>query len=383
MADLEVSPVASWRDRRQFMNFPWLLYRGNPNWVPPLRANLREMLGWKHTPFYDNSRIQLFLARRGGYVVGRIAAIVNGGHNDYYKERRGFFGFFESVDDQQVADALFDAVRDWLADRGITDIRGPANPSVNHECGMLIDGFDSPPTFMMTYNPPYYERLVENWGFRKTQDLLAFIGYLHQLPGVAEKLGPMMEAARERLGAVVRPMKTGPQFLADVELFLEMYNRSLYQMWGFVPIAKDEIKHMARSLRFLLVPELALAAEADGQTVGAVLALPDYNPVIKRINGRLFPFGWVRLLLGKRHARRIRLVTINVLPEYQRWGLGMVLMHYLVPKALSIGVQEAEFSWVAESNHLARKGLEKGGAIHYKTYRMYDYPPPSSSSAAS
>ncbi|MGE0608904.1 MAG: GNAT family N-acetyltransferase [Pirellulales bacterium] len=375
MSEVIVTPVKSWRDRRQFLKLPWTIYKGDPHWVPPLLGNQKELLGWKSNPFYEHADAQTFLARRDGQPVGRISAIINHAHNKYYKEKRGFFGFFESIDDQQVASALFDTAQAWFAERGVEQIRGPASPSLMHECGLLIDGFDSSPVFMMSYNPPYYQKLIEGWGFAKTHDLLAYIGTLDQLPGVNDKLTPIMESARERLGATIHPLDTS-NFRQQLEMFLSLWNDSLFAMWGFVPVSPGEVRHSAKLLRHLLIPELALSAQVEGKTVGCVMALPDYNVIIKHLNGRLFPFGLFRLLNHKRHTRMIRLVTINVLPEYQRWGLGLVLLNALIPKGLELKISKCEFSWVAESNDLSRKGLEKGGAKLYKTYRMYDYPPP-------
>ncbi len=194
MADLLVQRVANRRQRREFLDFPWKLYRGDPYWIPPLLDSQKELLGYRRHPFYQRNSVQTFLAYRGGEVCGRIAAILNQGHNDRYHERRGFFGFFDCLDDQEAADGLLDAVRQWFADQGIFRLRGPANPSLNYETGLLIDGFDSSPVFMMTYNPPYYGRLLENYGFRKTQDMYAFWGHINMLPKIREKLAPISRA---------------------------------------------------------------------------------------------------------------------------------------------------------------------------------------------
>ncbi len=375
MADLVVKRVATRRDRKQFLEFPWTLYRNDPNWIPPLRGNQKELVGYTSHPFYERNRAQTFLAVRGEEVCGRIAAILNWGHNERYRERRGFFGFFECVDDQEVADGLLDAVRQWFADQGIWCLRGPTNPSLNYEVGLLIDGFDSPPTFMMTYNPPYYARLLENYGFCKTQDLYAFWGHIDMLPKILAKLGPVAEQIIERYHVRLRPMDTS-RFLEEVQMFLSIYNRSLVNTWGFVPMTKGEVDHMAAGLRHLIVPELAMMTEVDGQVVGAAFGLPDYNPRIRQIDGRLFPTGLFRLLLRKDRIKRIRLISTNVIPEYQRLGLGLVLMRGVVPKVLESGVQEAEFSWVLESNSLSRGSLQKGGAKLTKTYRLYDLDEP-------
>lgn len=374
MAAVVVTPVKSWGDRRRFLNLPERLYQGDPHWIPRLRIIERELAGYAHHPFHETAEVQTFLARRDGELCGRVAAIINHEHNREHKEQRGFFGFFETIDDAAVSTALLDAVRDWLAARGITKMRGPTNPSMNYDCGLLVEGFDSPPTFLMPYNPPFYERLIESYGFRGSQNLLAYVGVRSQLPDFEKEMGWLIDQAQERCQATIRPMD--PSSTKDVELFLEIYNRSFEAMWGFVPLTKHELAEFVRTLSYLVSPDLALIAEVDGRGVGAVLGLPDYNPRIKRIRGRLLPFGFVHLLRGKKDVRRIRIISINVVPEFQRWGLGLVLLRSLVPKALSMGVEEAEFSWIAESNVMPRIGLEKMNATLTKTFRMYDLDAP-------
>ena len=191
MSNLIIQRVTTARQKKQFLHFPWTLYRDDPNWIPPLRGSQKEMVNYRHHPFYDRNAVQTFLAYRGQEVCGRIAAILNRGHIAQYNDPRGFFGFFDCFDDQEAANGLFDAVRQWFADQDIHNLRGPANPSLNYEVGLLVDGFDSPPTFMMTYNPPYYGRLIENYGFRKTQDMYAFWGHIDMLPEIGKKLAPI------------------------------------------------------------------------------------------------------------------------------------------------------------------------------------------------
>lgn len=372
MSSVVVKPVTSWSERRAFLGLPWVLYKGDPNWVPPLRMSQKELVGYSRHPFYEKNEVQTFLAWRDGRPVGRIAAIHNRGHNELYKEARGFWGFFESIDDPAVAGGLFDAVRDWFALRSIHLLRGPTNPSLNYECGLLIDGFDSPPTFMMTYNKPYYGALVEGWGFSKSQDLFAYMGHVDMLETLDQKLSFIVKLATERFNVKLRSMDT-TRFTQEVEMFLEIYNSSLPGTWGFVPLSPAEVKHLAKGLKLLIVPELAIAAEVDGKPVGAVFALPDYNPRIKATDGRLFPFGFIKLLWNKRGIRRMRLLSTNVVPEYQRWGIGLVLAAGFVPKVREYGIQEAEFSWVLESNSLSRGTIERGGAKLTKTYRIYDW----------
>ena len=375
MPPFEVKPVATRREQKLFLGFPWVLYRGDPNWVPPLRGNQKERAGFSRHPFYERNRIQTFLAYRDGKVCGRIAAIINYGHIERFQEQRGFFGFFECIDDQEVANGLLDAARGWLAGQGIDKLRGPTSPSMNYELGTLVDGFDSPPTFMMAYNPPYYGRLLEGCGLKKTQDLYAYWGNLEMLPASQAKLAPVAVQIIERLEIHLRPLDRS-RFLEDVEGFLSVFNRSLMGTWGFVPMTPGEVRHVAKGLRWLIVPELSLLAEIGGEMVGAVFGLPDYNPRIREIDGRLFPFGFLRLLRNRRELKRIRLISTNVVPEYQRWGVGLALMHGLVPEVLKWGIEEGEFSWVLESNLLSRGSLEKGGAKLVKTYRLYDLDEP-------
>jgi GNAT superfamily N-acetyltransferase len=374
MSNIEIQPVATRRARKQFLSLPWMLYKDDPNWTPPLRMNQKELVNYKKHPFYDDAEIQTFLALRDGQPAGRIAAILNHAHNRQHKENRGFFGFFESVDDPGVAHGLLDAAREWFADRGVMSLRGPTNPSLNYECGLLVDGFDWPAFFMMTYNPPYYAKLIESWGFEKVQDLYAFWGHTNMIEGLDSKLKFVVNEATERFNVKLRPMNR-KDFLNDVKLFLNIYNESLSATWGFAPLSESEIQHMAAGLKHLIVPELALIGEIDGRPIGAVFAFLDYNPRIKEIDGRLFPTGLFKLLTNRRKIKNFRIIAANVVPEFQRWGLGLVLVDGLLPMIYDWGIEEVEFSWVLESNALSRRSLERGGAMLRKTYRIYDYEP--------
>ncbi len=370
-----VKPVESRRERKQFLTLPWQFYRDDPNWIPPLRQNQKSLVGYARHPFHEVAEVQTFLAFADGQPCGRIAAILNHTHNNYHNERLGFWGFFESIDDQEVANKLFDAVRDWMAARDIHQLRGPCNPSLNYECGLLVDGFHSPPTFMMTYNPPYYQRLVEGYGFRSSQDLFAYWAPVEMVYKLDKKLAFIAAEAQERFAIQVRPIdKT--RFKQEIELFLDIYNQSLGGTWGFVPLSKHEIEHMSAEMKHLIIPELALFATVEGQPIGAVFGMPDYNPRIKQIDGRLFPFGFLTLLNKRKPFKRFRAIATAVIPEYQKWGVGLVLLKALIPKVFDSGLKEAEFSWVLESNKLSRRSLEKGGTLLEKTYRIYDFPAP-------
>ncbi len=368
---VEIVPVTNRAQQKQFMQFAWAHYRGDENWVPPLRMNQKELLNFKRHPFYENAEIQSFIANRGGKMVGRVSAIIDHGHNTQHKEKRGMFGFFESVDDESVSTALLDAAAHWHRDKGMQHARGPLNPAMNHECGLLVDGFQMPPTFMMTYNKPYYGKLIESYGFEKAQDLYAYWGNLSMLPDLDPKIGKIAAMAKERFNINVRRISR-KHFAEDVKSFLRIYNNALPGTWGFVPLTDSELNHMADGLKQLIVPEITTIAEIDGRPVGCVFGLLDFNPIIKKIDGRLFPFGFLHLLYGKKNLKKMRLVSTNVLPEYQKWGIGVVLIARLKEDAEAWGINEAEFSWVLESNTLSLGTLERGGAIRQKTYRIYD-----------
>ncbi|MDR0521545.1 MAG: hypothetical protein LBH00_06800 [Planctomycetaceae bacterium] len=372
---MQVIPAKNWAQQKSFLDLPWKIYQDDPYWVPQLRIEQSGLAGFKFfghkDPFYERNECQAFLAVDGKNVLGRICAIWNRGHIDRYNDGVGFAGFFDCIDNTDAAQLLFDTAAGWLKERGCTVIRGPVNPSLNHTLGLLIDGFNSSPMFMMTYNPPYYEKLFEENGFRKTQDLYAYWGEIGMLPKVQQKLLPVCEQIKERTGATVRPANV-KHFQRDVELFLNVYNKALTNTWGFVPMSKKEIGEMAFYLKFLIVPELAIAVEIDGKTAGASFTLPDYNPRIKAIGGRITPWNLFRLLRRKNDIKSIRVLSTNVMPEYQMLGLGLLLLNGLLPKVIESGITDAEFSWVLESNSFSRGSLEKGGAVRTKTYRVYD-----------
>jgi GNAT superfamily N-acetyltransferase len=372
MSEVVVKPVQSRAEQQDFLKLPWSIYKDTPQWVPPLRQNQKELVGFAKHPFYDDAKAQAFIAYRGRQPVGRVHAIMHYPFFRRYKERRGYMGFFESIDDLEVSQALFQAAKDWLASNDVHAMRGPINPSLNYECGLLIEGFDLPPTFMMTYNPPYYAKLIEDFGFTKVQDLYSFYGRTETLSSLDKKLEFVVRECTRRFDIKLRTLNTR-RFVDEVKMFLDIYNQSLVGTWGFTPMSEKEIEHAAGSMRHLIVPEMTTVAEINGRPVGAQFGLLDYNPRIKQIDGRLFPFGFLRLLWNKRGIKKVRLISTNVIPEYQRWGLGVVLLSRLVPEVIAWGIEVAEFSWVLESNQLSNQSLRRGGAIQDKTYRIYDY----------
>ncbi|MEM6366580.1 MAG: N-acetyltransferase, partial [Planctomycetota bacterium] len=322
-------------------------------------------------PFYQDAESQAFLVRQKGRVVGRVLAIVNRAHNRHHKDKLGFFGFFECIDNVQASRCLFDAAAAWLRDKGMTDMRGPVMPSLNYEIGLLVDGFDTPPTFLITYNHTYYGDLVEACEFEKVQDVYCYDASMDDLDDLDPKLQFVIEEATKRFKVKCRPIDR-QRFNEDVQVFLKIYNESLQRTWGYVPMSNAELIHQSKQLKLLIVPELTSIAEIDGKPVGAGFGLLDYNQLLRKMNGHLLPINWIRLMFGKKKIDRLRLVSTNVLPEYQKWGLGLVTLSRILPDAIKYGIQTGEFSWVLESNSLSRGTIERGGARRMKTQRIYD-----------
>ncbi len=384
-----VKPVQSRRERKQFLTLPWQLYRDDPNWIPPLRQNQKSLVGYSRHPFHEVAEMQTFLAFADGQPCGRIAAILNRTHNNYHNERLGFSGFFESIDNQEVANKLFDAVRQWMAERDIHHLRGPCNPSLNYECGLLGRGLSFAPHVHDDLQPALLSAAGRKLRLRRLAGLVRLLGAGGHGLSSWTRSWRSSPARRPSVSTIkVRPIDKS-RFEQEIQLFLDIYNQSLGGTWGFVPLSKHEIEHMSAEMKHLIIPELALFATVDGKPIGAVFGMPDYNPRIKQIDGRLFPFGFLRLInfsflkpINKRRPfKRFRAIATAVIPEYQKWGVGLVLLKALIPKIFESGLQEAEFSWVLESNHLSRKSLEKGGAILEKTYRIYDFPDPQRAAA--
>ena len=366
-----VRPCLTSTDRKAFIQIQKDLYRDDPNWVPPIWQVQDELVGFRKHPFYESNACQAFVAFEGSKPVGRILAIHNKGHIDRYQDGLGFFGFFECVNDDSVCKQLVAAASEWLSERGLTHVRGPVNPSLNYDCGLLIDGFDTPPTFMIPYNRDYYAALLVAAGFEKVQDLFSYDADMSMLETLDPKLAFVIHEASKRFGVVCRPINR-KRFDEDVRTFLNIYNQSLQGTWGYVPMSEGEVAHQAKGLKLLIVPELTSIAEIDGRPVGSGFGLLDFNPIIKRINGKLFPFGWFHLLFGKKKLKRLRLISTNVLPEYQKWGLGLVTLSRILPDAIAYGIEVGEFSWVLESNGLSRNTIERAGGRRTKILRIYD-----------
>ncbi len=363
--------VENRRERNEFIEFQGTLHKNDPNWIPPIRTTHEELVNFRLHPFYKNAKCQTFLVRKNNEVTGRIAAIIDRGHNDRFKEKRGFFGFFDCKDDQVAADLLFMEAGQYLKREGMDNVRGPCNPSLNYVSGALVQGFDTPPTFMMAYNNAYYDKLIKGFGFEKSQDLYAYEGNVDMLKTMDPKLQFIVDEAKRRFNITVRTADKN-NLDDDIRLFLKIYNEASKGTWGFVPYSDAECEGLAKSLKLIVDPRLTSFVEVDGKTIAAAMSLPDYNPWIKRINGRFSPFGFLWFLFGRREFKKVRFISTNVIPEYQKWGIGLVVLERMIPRCLEQNITDAEFSWVLESNKLSRGTLERAGTTHTKTFRLYD-----------
>ncbi|MFL5618871.1 MAG: N-acetyltransferase [Gemmatimonadaceae bacterium] len=372
---IDVVPVTTRRDLRRFVDLPWRLFdrRKFPQWVPPLRATVYDALDRAKNPFYEDSDRELFLAWRDGALVGRIAAIENRAHNRFHGDRVGFWGFFECVDDQAVADALFDAAAHWLAARGLDVMRGPMNPSTNYECGLLIDGFEHRPSFMTTWNPPYYAALCDRAQLRKAKDLVAYFIPMGDtswsMPPVFERLA---ERALQKSRVAFRDLDLR-RFEQELEVCWDVYNSAWERNWGFVPMSKSEFVHMARDMKPLINPRYAFAADVDGQTVAFMLAVPDYSGVLQRIgNGRLFPTGALRLLLGKRGIHEWRVMALGLRRDFRARGILPLFAWEAFRRGRAAGEQGAEASWILEDNEPMNRAMAAMETRIYRRWRVYD-----------
>jgi len=369
---VKIRRVENDQDKMRFIKLPWEIYRDDPNWVPPLIFDVRNNLNPQKNPFFKHSEIEFYLAEKDGKLVGRIAAIKNDNHNNFYKDKAGFFGFFETIDDEEVSDLLLDAACDWCKNKGFDTIIGPVNPSTNDECGLLIDGFDSPPVFLMTYNPKHYAKKIEDFGFEKAKDLYAYDieSQVINDEKVMAKLERMADLMAKRSGVTLRKVNM-KDLISEVRKIEDVYNSAWEDNWGFVPLTTDEFDYMAASLKAVVNPDLVMFAEIDGKPVGFSLSLPDFNQVLKKMNGRLLPFGIFKLLTGKKKINNLRVIIMGVKPEYQKKGIDSLFYLETIKAGNRGGYRGAEISWVLEDNMPMRMTAEKLGAKIYKTYRIY------------
>ena len=335
---------------------------------------VRDLLDTKSNPFYRQADRMLFVATRNGKPVGRIAAIENRAHNAFHHDR---VGFFEAIDDPEVARTLFRAAEGWLRARGLTSIRGPMNPSTNHDCGLLVDGFDQHPQFLTPWNPPYYESLIREADLTPTKDLL---GYWLPYGDADYRLPPKVAAVARRAAAKtnLKFRDLEPRhFWDEVAICWDVYNSAWEENWGFVPMSRDEFLHMAKSLKPLLIPQFAFVAEINGAPAGFMLSTPDFNLIFKRIrSGRLFPFGLGQILISKSKLRTGRVMALGIKREYRSGSILPLFMHEAARRAIAFGSPGAEASWILEDNQAMRQPIEAFGGRVYRRWRIFERPLP-------
>ena len=372
MSEIEISEAASRPERNAFIKFQWQIYTNDPAWVPPLIIERKAFLNRKRHPFYEHGDAALFLARKNGEIVGRIMASDDPNYNSLHQSNVGCFGLFECIDDRDVAAALLEAAASWLRKKGRAEMMGPIDYSTNYVCGLLIDGFQFPPTILTAHNPPYYRELIETYGFTKTKDWYAW--WFGDPAKAAARLRPLAERFQKRWPVTIRAGNL-KNIREESRRLREIYNQAWKKNWGFVPFTEAEFEFMAHELKQLVIPEFTLIAEIGDEPVGFILCVPDINVALRHINGRLttfgLPIGLVKLLYHKSRTRTARLIALGVIEKYRRNGIAEMLVLRIIEDAMIKRGYRGELSLTLEDNFMINRFLEAIGADRYKTYRIY------------
>ncbi len=369
-SDLTIREVASRSDLNRFVALPWRIYKDDPCWVPPLKAEVKEFLNPRKHPFYDHGAAITLLALRGQTPVGRILVSDDPRYNEQYETNLGCFGMFECLDDTEAAHALLDAGARWLRARGRASMMGPIDYSFNYPVGLLIDGFDTPPRIMMNHHRPYYAALIESWGLSKLKDLYAW--WFVDPNNMVQRWRRLAGWLAERGQVTVRPFRK-KNFDVEIQRCKEVYDKGLRSTWGIVRLTDAEFRYFARRLERIGIAEQILLAEADGKAVGFSVTVPDLNEAIRPLNGRLFPFGFLRLMYRVPRIKTARMMVLVVLEEYRRRGVAeLLILNTLDYGKNVIGYTGAELGWTVEDNHPISRTVEGVGGRRYKTYRIYE-----------
>lgn len=359
-----------------FINLPWFIYRDDPHWVPPLKMGVRDLLDTKKNPFFSHAEMFPIAAFEGEKCLGRVIGVIDRNHNQFHSEKTAFFGFFEAIQDQKLVNQLLDEVAKWAKSKGMEVLRGPMNPSTNHECGLLVEGFDDSPTVMTTYNPSYYPALLEGWGMVKAKDMYAYL--VDSRRKVSDRLMAHSERLKQAGQVKLRPVRA-KDFDEEIGRIFDIYNDAWEKNWGFVPMEPAEFRHLAKDLKTIYDPELCLIAEVQGEVAGFALTLPDVNQAIKKVkNGKLLPTGVFNLLWntrgpGRRKTiNRCRIVTLGIKKAYREFGIGPLLYTEYFKRAPALGYPCGEASWVLEDNKPMNQALEMMCGQRTKVYRIYD-----------
>ncbi len=367
---LEIKPVHTKGELDAFIKLPFRLYADEPRWVPPLLFERRRFLDRRRNPFFEHARAEYFLALRDGRPVGRITAQVDDNFQAFQGNAWGFFGFFECEDDQEAATALVDTARGWLAGQECDHVIGPCDFTTNDPCGVLIEGFERMPLILQPWTHRYYPALLEGAGLGKAMDLWMWEIHISD----KEKVHPAIFQVAETLeaqGIRVRNLDK-KDFEAEVARFFDVYHSAWEKNWGFVPLTPNEIRHYASEMKPFLSSDWAWLAERDGEVAGAALTLPDYNQVLKHMNGRLLPVGWIRALYWRRRISRVRQFALGVKPEFQHSGIAAKLYTVHFDAAEKTGIHLAELGWILETNDLINRALEGLNGRIVRRFRIYE-----------
>jgi hypothetical protein len=368
MLPIEILRVTKASELDEFIDFPWKIYANDSNWVPPLKKLVRKLLDPTRHPFWAFSERVLFLARRASRTVGRIAGIVDNNFNSFHRETMCAWGFFECEHDPLVAEALFGAVEQWARAKGLSFLRGPLNPSTNYEVGLLVEGFQYPPSMMMPYNPPYYAELVEHYGFSKEKDLLALI--LERNQKKSDRIERLARRIRRNKDVTIRTIDK-KNFDSAMALFREIYNMAWSRNWGFVPMTREEMLEMGKELIHIADMDGLFFIYYQGEPVGATVAFPDIGPLLKRFNGKFGLLGIFKALLYKREIRGARVLAMGFKKTHQGLGLPIVACEHLMKVWEKKAMEYIELGWNLEDNHdIVKIELEFGARIH-KRYRIF------------
>jgi hypothetical protein len=372
MAGIEIVVVEGKAALKEFINLPWTIYASYPNWVPPLKKEVERLLDTGKHPFWEFSERILFLARRGSKTIGRIAGIVDRNYNQCHNEQMGIWGFFECTDDPEAAAALFSSVEKWVTQKGMTFLRGPLNPSMNNETGLLIVGFEYSPVVGMTYNPPYYQGLIESCGFEKEKDLLAFlIDGEYKLPDWMDRLA---ERTARKKGVRIRHVDP-KQMDAEFDLIREIYNDSWSGNWGFVPLTDHEMREIQKNVKPFADPDLVFFIYYDDVPAAVCVIFPNVNPLLKRLNGRIGLTGIFKALFYRKEIKGLRLIMFGIKEKYRQLGLPMLAFQHIYEVAREKKhYQDLEMGWTLEDNESINFLTEETGAKRYKAYRIFRKP---------
>lgn len=376
---IEIVECTTPKERRRFIEFQWEVYKDDPYWVPPLISERTAFYDKSKNPFFEHSDAAMFMALRDGRTVGTIVAIQNNRHNAIHHDRVGFFGGFETINDDAVSAALFDAARAWLQARGLTTLRGPTTLSMNDECGLLVDGFDSPPKVLMPYNPRYYVDLIERRGFVKAMDLWAWwVPTALAVEKIKPKLDRLVEMAQKRKPFTIRTMDFN-KLEAEVAAVKGIYadeSGAWHANWGHVPMTEHEVDHVVKGLKQFADPDFINIVEYQGKPIGLSLCLPNVSrPLQKAYPNPRTPELWtlVKFLWYRRTmVDSVRVLLLGVLPEYRMNGVDVALLKAMLETAIRKGYSGAEMGWVLENNDAMNRIMPLAGSRVYKTYRIYD-----------